>query len=110
MPVINRGQILRFQFLNAPRTAGDPTVWPDISHKGVICKFQAPSLQIMGVPQPMALWAGIIVSVLGMSAVVALVENLPLAALLSLAIGWSSALSGAHTIKLYRRMRDWFVG
>lgn len=110
VPVINRGQSLRFELLNAPHTKEEPTVWLDILHKGVICKFQAPSLQIMGVPQPTVIWAGITVSALGVSAIVALVENLPLVAFLSLAIGWSSAFSGAHTIKLYRRIRDWFVG
>jgi hypothetical protein len=35
VPVMNRGQVVRFTFLNAATTENQPTIWLDIVHKGV---------------------------------------------------------------------------
>ena len=40
VPTMNRGQILRFQFLNAAISEHQPNIWVDVLHKGVKCKFR----------------------------------------------------------------------
>lgn len=110
VPVINRGQVLRFELLNTPRAEEDPTIWLNIMHKGIVCKPQSPQQQIIGVPQMNAVWAGMFISMLGVGVVVLLVKSAPLAAFISLTVGWFSVFPGAYAVKFYRKVRDYFVG
>jgi len=110
VPVINRGQILRFELLNTPCTEAEPTVWLNILHKGIACKHHVHQQQVMGVPQLSAAWTGMLLSMLGVGIVLLLVKSAPLAALISLAVGWFSILPGAYAVKFYRKMRDHLVG
>ena len=47
---MNRGQVIRFTVLNAVHTEGGPSIWADIQHKGVTCKFRRQRVEILGVP------------------------------------------------------------
>lgn len=110
IPTMNRGQVLRFEFLNAAHSEEQPAISLDILHKGVVCKFQVAKTQIFGVPQSTATLVGTLVGLLGVGAVIAWVESLPLAALLSFIIGWLVVVPGAFTIKVFRQLRDVFAG
>lgn len=109
-PIMNRGQILRFQFLNAAKSEDQPTIWLDILHKGVTCKFQIPQTQILGVPQSEAVIAGTLVGLLATGLVIAYVTSLPLAALFSFLIGWLVVVPGAYTVKALRKFRELLAG
>jgi hypothetical protein len=110
IPTMNRGQILRFQFLNAAKSEEQPTVWLDVLHKGVKCKFQGPQTEILGVPQSEAVIAGTLVSLIAIGLVITYVTSLPFAALLSFLIGWLVLVPGAYTVKGLRKVRDLLAG
>tara|TARA_R110002074_G_scaffold373069_2_gene548839 strand:- start:99869 stop:100642 length:774 start_codon:yes stop_codon:yes gene_type:complete len=110
VPTMNRGQALRFEFLNAAHSEQQPAIWLDILHKGVVCKFQVAKEQVFGVPQSTAALVGTVVGLLGVGAIIAWVQSLPLAALLSFLIGWLVLVPGAYTIKAFRRLREVFAG
>ena len=60
VPTMNRGQSVRFEFLNAPSLNEQPSIWLDILEKGVQLKFTTQQGQFAGVPQPTAALARII--------------------------------------------------
>jgi hypothetical protein len=110
VPTMDRGQILRFEFLNAAMSEEQPAIWLDILHKGVVCKFQIARNQIFGVSQPQAALVGTLVGLLAVSFVILYVENLPLAALLSFLSGWLVVVPGVFIIKLYHKLRKLLAG
>jgi hypothetical protein len=110
VPTMNRGQILRFQFLNAAHSEEQPAIWVDVLHKGVKCKFRIAKNQILGVPQPEAALAGTLVGLVAVGFVIVYAESLPFAALLSFLIGWLVLVPGAYTVKALRKIRDWLAG
>ncbi|HEY2931073.1 MAG TPA: hypothetical protein VGK99_04950 [Acidobacteriota bacterium] len=74
VPTMNRGQIVRFTFLNAP-TSDKPSLWLDILHKGVRLKFRLAQTQFLGVPQPAAALVGAALSLVVLAVVVSLVDS-----------------------------------
>ena len=50
IPTMNRGQVVRFHFLNTAKTQNQPTIWLDVLHKGVRHQFRVPQNNILGVP------------------------------------------------------------
>src|SRR5689334_22500605 len=54
LPIVNRGQRVRFHFLNAAKTQQMPSIWLEAVHKGVKVKFRPARIEILGVPQPTA--------------------------------------------------------
>jgi len=110
IPVLNRGQIVRFHFLNAPKTQSQPTLWLDILHKGVKVKFQVPQPEIMGVPQTTAARIGIILGVAFLTWIIASVESVWLAALLAFMYGLVAQIPGAFLVRAWRQMKEWFGG
>lgn len=110
VPTMNRGQMLRFQFLNAALSEDQPTIWLDVLHKGIKCKFRIAKNQILGVPQPEAALAGTLVGLAAVVFVIVYAESVPFAALLSFLIGWLVLVPGAYTVKALRKVRDWLAG
>lgn len=110
VPTMNRGQMLRFQFLNAAISEDQPAIWLDILHKGVKCKFRVPSNLFLGVPQPEAALTGTLVGLVAVIFVITYAESVPFAAILSFLLGWLVLLPGAYTVKALRKVRDWFAG
>jgi len=109
-PIMNRGQKLRFEFLNAAYSEEQPAIWLDILHKGVTCKFEVAKNQIFGVPQSEAVIVGTVIGILGIIFVIMWVESVALAAILSFLIGWLVLIPGAFSIKLFRRLREALAG
>jgi hypothetical protein len=64
VPIMNRGQIIRFEFLNSALNNQPPLISVDILHKGVKCKFKKPQNVIFGIPQNEATITGAIVGLL----------------------------------------------
>ena len=110
IPTMNRGQTVRFEFLNAPESNEQPTIWLDILEKGVKPKFTPPQDQFAGVPQPTAALVGTLVGLILVALMLIYVSNPLIAAILSYLIGLLVLLPGAFTIKGYQKIRKWFVG
>ena len=110
VPTINRGQTVRFEFLNAPGSNEQPSIWLDILEKGVKLKFTPPQGQFAGVPQPTAALVGTLVGLILVALMLIYVSNPLTAAILSYLIGLLVLLPGAFAIKGYQKIRNWFVG
>jgi len=110
VPTMNRGQLLRFQFLNAAKSEDQPTIWLDVLHKGVNCKFKVTGNLVLGVSQTAAVVAGTLIGLTAVGFVIIYVSSLPIAAVLSFFIGWFVVVPGAYTIRLLHQVRDWLAG
>ena len=110
IPTMNRGQFVRFTYLNATSTPQQPTIWVDILHKGVKTKFRVPQPEFLGVPQYSAELVGVVLGIAVVAVFIATMETLWLAAALSFLYGVLALFPGAIVIKLWRRLRDLFGG
>lgn len=82
-----------------------PTIWLSVSQKGVKLKFSGPQNQILGVPQPRAAVAGVLIGVAVVITLVLLVPNHWVVAIVALTYGLIAQLPGAYAIKTFRRIR-----
>jgi hypothetical protein len=110
IPVMNRGQVVRFHFLNAARTEKQPSIWLDVLHRGVKLKFQIPQNQILGVAQPRAALVGAILGFLLVGTIIVSINTVWIAALISLVYGFIAQVPGAWTIRAWRWTRESFGG
>ena len=110
IPIMNRGQKIRFELLNAAKTEEQPAIWLEILQKGINCKFRISQRLFMGVPQPTAALVGSVIGFIGICVILYYVNNFWLAGLLSYVIGLLVLFPGAITVKTYRRIRNWFTG
>jgi len=106
VPTMNRGQVVRLTFLNAPTLGKQPSLWLDILHKGVKIRFRIAQNQFLGVSQPAAVLVGTAVGVVFMVIVVGLVHTVWLASILCLLYGLLVVVPGALSIKIWRWVRD----
>jgi hypothetical protein len=109
IPTMNRGQVVRFHFLNAARTQNPPSIWLDILHKGVKLRFRLAHAEVLGVRQPLAALAGVISGFVFVGLLVAFVPNVWVAAICALLYGLVAQIPGALLLKLWRLLRD-FIG
>ncbi len=109
VPIMNRGQVLRFEFLNSP-TSDAQAIWVDILHKGVTCKFKKPVNQIFGVSQPRAAFVGTVICLMVVGWVVTSVSSVKVAAVASFFLGWLVLIPGALAILAVRKLRDALAG
>lgn len=110
IPIMNRGQTVRFQFLHAAKTQSQPTIWLNVLHKGVRVEFRVPQQEILGVPRPMATLMGLIVSIILVGFVIAFVKPVWVVAVSSLICGLLVVFPGAAIIRAWRRLRNWYGG
>ncbi|MFK5949690.1 MAG: hypothetical protein QM500_13085 [Methylococcales bacterium] len=110
IPIMNRGQKIRFELLNAAKTEEQPKIWLEILQKGINCKFRISQQLFMGVPQPTAALVGSIIGFIGICAILYYVSNFWLAGILSYIIGLLVLFPGAIIVKTYRIIRNWFTG
>ncbi len=110
IPTMNRGQIVRFTFLNAARFDRPPTIWLDVLHPGVKLEFRVAHNQIFGVPQPAAALVGCLLGIVILAVILAYVHTLWLAAVTSLIYGFFAQIPGALTIRAWRRLQQLFGG
>jgi hypothetical protein len=103
---MNRGQIVRFTFLNAARFGHPPTIWLDIVHPGVKLEFRVAHNQIFGVSQPMAALIGCLLGFAVLAVILSFVHTLWLAAVISLTYGFFAQIPGAFAIRGWRRLRQ----
>lgn len=105
---LNRGQVVRFAFLNAATTPAGPSIWLDVLQKGVRLEYRVAFTEILGVPQPSASVIGALAGFAFVALVVSLVDSVVWAAVLSLLFGFLAQLPGALLIRLWRRVRAFF--
>lgn len=110
IPTLNRGQVVRFSMLNAVHAEGAPSIWLDIQHPGVICKFKEPRELILGVPRSRAVIVGSLFGLIAVLLIVNVVENPILAGLLSFFVGWLVLLPGIGLVRLFRKFREVVAG
>ncbi len=110
IPTMNRGQVIRFQFLNAARTQNQPSIWLDVVHRGVKLKYHQPKLQILGVSQQSAALIGGVIGLFTIGFIVTLVKSIWVAALCSFLFGYLALLPGAYFLKLWRWSRELIGG
>ena len=110
IPTMNRGQLVRFTYMNTTSGPHPPMIWLDILHKGVKTKFRVAQPEFLGVPQYSAAQVGSVLGIVVVALVIATVETPWVAAVLSYVYGLLVLLPGAASIKLWRRIRDLFGG
>lgn len=110
IPTLNRGQIVKFEFLNAAHSETMPSIWLDILHKGIKLKFQKPQTYILGVPTDTAALLGIILGSIFLIFIVTNFDNKWVISLAVFSFGLVVQIPGAYAVKLWRRIRDWSFG
>ncbi len=110
IPTFNRGQLIRFTFLNSAKTENQPSLWLDIVHKGVKTKFQIAQNKFMGVQQNTAALVGSILGIFLLVAVVIMLDVVWIAAIVSFLYGLFVLVPGALLIKLWQKLRNYFGG
>lgn len=110
IPVLNRGQLIRFQYLNISKSEKQPNIWLEIVHPGVVLKFRRPQNQIFGVPLPMAALAGVLLGLLFATLLYAYSPYVWLIAFGSLFFGFIAQVPGAYAIRAFREVRGWITG
>jgi len=110
IPVLNRGQVIRFHYLNAAKTVNQPTIWLDVLHKGVKLEFRVPQGEVFGVSMQSASLAGIALGFILVGVLVSSVDKVWIAALVALVFGFLAQVPGAYTVKLWRWLRSAFGG
>ena len=106
VPTMNRGQLIRFAFLNAPGQGVQPSLWLDIVHPGVKLQFRAvPTSEILGVSQPASALVGFLIGLVFLGAVILFVQSTWIAAGLAFLFGSFLVLPGALMIRCWYRLR-----
>lgn len=106
LPLVNRGQVVRFHFLNAAKTQDGPTIWLEALHKGVKVRFRPARNEILGVSQPTAVWVGMALGLAFLVALIKFVHILWLAAFCAFVYGLFAQIPGVLAVKIWRWLRD----
>lgn len=106
VPIMNRRQSVRLTYLNSAKGNSTPNIWLTVLQKGVKLKFSAPQNQILGVSQPQAAFAGVIIGLVATVSLVLLTSDPWVIASTSLIYGLIAQLPGAYAIKLLRKLKD----
>jgi hypothetical protein len=110
VPVLNRGQKVRFTYLCIANSDQPPEIYVEIQHQGVLVKFQPPTPQYMDVPQARAALLG---SMIGIAALAAISKfSLASAAigLVALVYGLLAVVPGAVMYRVLRKIKRWLIG
>lgn len=110
IPTMNRGQIVRFHYLNAASSEAAPSIWLDMLHPGVTLKFRVAPYTIYGVPQFDAARAGVVIGSMVVGLVIAYIDSLWLAAIITFLFGLFAQIPGAYMIKVYHKIKEWISG
>jgi hypothetical protein len=110
IPTMNRGQAIRFIYLNSATTQNQPTIWLDIVHKGVKLNFRVAHNKVFGVPQPNASLIGLIVCLFVFVVVIIFVDQIWLAATISFLLGLFAQILGAFVLKIWLGLKNLLGG
>ena len=105
----NRGQSARFTILNVVHAPGGPTIWAEVPHKGIVCKFRSPRVEIFGVQRWKAVVAGTIVGLAGVGVVADMLPSRLTVGLASFVIGWLVLLPGVGVVRTLEKLRGWLA-
>lgn len=106
IPILNRGQAVRLIYLNVPKSERQPSIWLDIQHQGIKVKFRVAHEEFLGTPRPAAVLAGTALGVPLLAVVIAIVNTVWIAAVLTFLYGLLVIVPGAYLIKLWRWFRE----
>jgi ABC-type antimicrobial peptide transport system permease subunit len=109
IPAMNRGQVVRLNYLNSAKGNSQPNIWLDVVHKGVRLKFRRPQNQLLGVSQPLAALVGSTLGFFFIGVLIYTTTEVWIAALASLVYGLVAQVPGAYIIKTWRKCRE-FIG
>ena len=107
---MNRGQVVRLQFLHAAKTLNQPSIWLDVLHKGVRLRFRLRQNEVLGVPQPTAALIGALLGFALLGVIVAFIHSVWIAALCALVYGFFAQVPGAYVVKTWHSLRQWLGG
>jgi len=110
VPTMNRSQTLRFEFLNSAISTRQPSIWVDVLHKGVKCKFRIAQNMIFGVPQKDAAIIGAIFGLIAVVLIIIFINSVLISAFISFIIGLFVVIPGAFTVRIFRKIRDLLAG
>jgi hypothetical protein len=106
LPIMNRGQLVRFHFLNAAKTQAGPSIWLDVLHKGVKTKFRPARPEILGVALTTSIWIGMAIGLVFLIVLIKFIPILWLAALLAFVYGLFAQIPGIFLVKVWRWLRE----
>jgi hypothetical protein len=110
IPILNRGQVVHISFLNQAISTKLPTLWLDVLHKGVKLKFRIVHPEFMGVAQPMAALAGVVLGFVFLAIIIAYIKTVWVAALAAFIYGAIAQTPGALFIRIWRSVKQWLGG
>lgn len=110
IPVLNRGQIVRLQYLNMSKSDQQPSIWLEAVHSGVLVKYRHPHPQVFGVSQPWATLSGVLLGLLFATIMFVYDPATWLTAFGCLMFGLAAQVPGAYAVRLLRIFRQWLVG
>lgn len=110
IPIMNRGQSIKLTYLNSPNSSNTPSIWLAVTQKGVRLKFRVPQIQVLGVPQPRAAFAGVLIGVVALIALVWQVADPWIIAIAAMLYGLIAQVPGAYAVKIYRKAREAIAG
>ncbi len=110
VPTLNRGQGIRFQFLNTPSKPEQPIILLDIVHPGVLLRFRVPKPLVHGVPQKSAALAGFAIALIGAGLLSFYSPFSWLTALGCLIFGLTSQFPGAYIVRMIQTVKQWLAG
>ena len=107
IPTLNRGQVVRFSILNEANAGRVSSIWLDVQHPGVICRFKEPRALVLGVPRSKAVIVGSLCGLIVVLVIARAVEIPPiLVAFLSFLVGWLVILPGVGLVRVFRKLRE----
>lgn len=110
IPIFNRGQSIRITYLNSARNNEVPYIWLSVQKKGVKVKFSVPQNEILGVPQPHAAFAGVLIGLIGIIPLIIFVSNSWIIVFSAFIYGLIAQIPGAFSIRLIKRFREYIGG
>lgn len=106
LPVFNRGQIVKIDYLNSANSEKMPNIWLSATVKGVKVKFLPPHEVVYGVQRGKAALIGSLIGLVGVLPLVSFISNSWVIAYIALAYGYLVLIPGATVIHAFRKIRD----
>jgi len=110
IPVFNRGQVVRINYLNSAVSDERPSIFLSAIIKGVKVKFRIPQEQIHGIPRPQAAIIGVIIGLILIIPIVTYIPNTWIVAFIVITYGFIAQVPGALFIKMIRNLRELIGG
>lgn len=110
IPTMNRGQVIRFSFLNSAQYQKQPSIWIDILHKGVKLEFRISHSKVFGVSQPLAALVGLLIGIFVVVLINFNINSIWLATSITFIYGLIAQIPGAFTVRICHKLKQMFSG